>query len=560
MTDIQHHLKEIRKLLQTMASQTQWEQTTVIDRLRALLPVSYGITGGVVFGANAESLSLPIVVYDAVLAGNTPEQVRIEHTLLIIEFVEACDGRSFQETLERVASLKKLKIYASQRKAPDYPPELHRKVPKDRIPYTLILIGKFQVETNSQSLLQVGDLTNSYPAEQRPDEIIVRDPQWHYLNPLLHYTAVQPTDRGWGCTPNHAKPQVCYICKMPFVRRHFFYQWLCVRCADLNYTKRTASADLRGRIALVTGARVKIGYAVGLRLLRAGAEVIAVSRFPNDTARRYAQEPDFPEWSTRLHIYALDLRQARRLQAFIDHLYERFPHLDILINNAAQTVKRPPAYYAHLLPFENREMLPAHLSPLVREFAETLSGHIMPALPEGEPDPDFPPGEMDTHGEQIDNRPVNSWMLTLDQVSFSEILEVHLINAVAPAVLAGQLKALMLRSPHPNRYIINVSAAEGRFAAYKAGEHPHTNMAKAALNMLTRTIASDYAATGIYVNSIDPGWVSDQTPHENDASRAAVLQLLPIDMTDAAARLCDPIFENATLHGKMLKDYQEVNW
>jgi NAD(P)-dependent dehydrogenase (short-subunit alcohol dehydrogenase family) len=554
MTDIQRHLKDIRKLLRGLAARDQWDHAALTGELRALLPESYGIST-----VETESARRPLLIYDAKLAGNITGAPRLEHTLLVIEFIESADTALFQEILAAIARLKALRPTPPSRKAPDYPPELHRKIPKERIPFALVFIGSYTDATDTP--LPIGEVVNAHPAEHRPDEIVLHGQGWHYLNPLLHYAAVQQTDRGWSVAPDLAKPRACYACKMPFVRRHFFYDRLCVRCADLNYAKRISTADLHGRIALVTGARIRIGYATALRLLRAGATVIAVSRFPNDTARLYAQERDFEMWRERLHVYALDLRQARRLRAFIDHLYERFPHLDIVINNAAQTVKRPPAYYAHLLPFENMPLLPDGMRGIVREFGGSmLPGHSLPALPEGEPDPDFPPGQTDPDGEQIDNRAANSWTLTLDQVSFEEMLEVHLINAVVPGVLAGQLKALLMRSPHPHRYIINVSAAEGRFAAYKVGEHPHTNMAKAALNMLTRTIATEYAEAGIYVNSVDPGWVSDQMPHPDDASRAVIRDLLPLDMVDAAARLCDPIFEDISEGGGMYKDYQAVDW
>ncbi|HEY9758928.1 MAG TPA: SDR family oxidoreductase [Oculatellaceae cyanobacterium] len=369
-----------------------------------------------------------------------------------------------------------------------------------------------------------------------------------------------------------SKSELCYVCKEPFFRRHFYYEKLCLRCADLNFRKRYQSADLSGQIALVTGARVKIGYATTLKLLRAGTEVIATSRFPRDAARRYAREPDFPEWKNRLHLYGLDLRDLRRLEQFIQHLYETYSGLDILVNNAAQTVRRPPAYYAHLLPLESAPLL--ELSSLWRSLLEpphndqyTLQ-HVQPVAIDPSPPASniaresvsFPAGQYDEHEQQIDNREFNSWVMRLEEVPMLEIVEVHLINAVAPALLAGQLKELMQTRSERNRYIVNVSAAEGRFAQDKAGYHPHTNMAKAALNMLTRSIAEDYADAHIFVNSVDPGWVSDQFPHTSNESRLQARERLPLDLTDAAARVCDPVFSQLRISGKLLKDYHIVDW
>src|ERR1035437_5950582 len=70
------------------------------------------------------------------------------------------------------------------------------------------------------------------------------------------------------------EPQNCYICKQDYTTIHHFYDQLCPACGELNFRKRTESADLRGRVALLTGGRVKIGYQAGIKLLRAGAQLI----------------------------------------------------------------------------------------------------------------------------------------------------------------------------------------------------------------------------------------------------------------------------------------------
>src|SRR5215218_4670546 len=108
----------------------------------------------------------------------------------------------------------------------------------------------------------------------------------------------------------------CYVCKEQYTTLHHFYDQLCPTCGDFNFAKRTELADLTGRTALLTGGRVKIGYQAGLKLLRAGARLIVTTRFPRDSAARYAVEPDFAEWSDRLEIFGLDLRHTPSVEAF----------------------------------------------------------------------------------------------------------------------------------------------------------------------------------------------------------------------------------------------------
>ena len=124
---------------------------------------------------------------------------------------------------------------------------------------------------------------------------------------------------------------------------------MCPPCAELNYHKRSESADLGGRVALLTGGRIKIGYQAGIKLLRAGAELVVTTRFPGDAARRYSREPDFAEWGDRLEIFGLDLRHTPSVEAFCRHLAATRDRLDFIVNNACQTVRRPPAFYQHLM-------------------------------------------------------------------------------------------------------------------------------------------------------------------------------------------------------------------
>jgi NAD(P)-dependent dehydrogenase (short-subunit alcohol dehydrogenase family) len=351
--------------------------------------------------------------------------------------------------------------------------------------------------------------------------------------------------------PTYRRSRNCYVCKAPFTAVHPFYHLLCPVCADLNQHKRGQRADLRGRRALITGGRIKIGQELGRRLLRDGAELIVTTRFPNDAHRRYAAEPDSGAWIGRLRIVGLDLRDLPGVEAFADHLVAREPGLDILINNAAQTIRRPLAFYAHLLAQETPALL------------ESRTDAALPALPE---QTWFPPSRFDAHGQQIDLRPENSWSQRLHEVGTLEMLEVQLVNAVAPFVLASRLKPLLLRSPFARRFIVNVSAMEGQFGRNtKTERHPHTNMAKAALNMLTRTSAADYAADGIYMTSVDTGWITDEKPHPGAERARHEGFFTPLDCVDGMARVYDPIARGVNEPGEpyfgvFLKDYAPYPW
>jgi NAD(P)-dependent dehydrogenase (short-subunit alcohol dehydrogenase family) len=340
----------------------------------------------------------------------------------------------------------------------------------------------------------------------------------------------------------------CYVCKKPFAKVHRYYDSMCETCGDFNYSKREQTADLGGHYALVTGARVKIGYQASLKLLRAGANVIVTTRFPADAADRYATEPDFAAFHERLQIHGLDLRHTPSVERFTQFLAERLPRLDYILNNACQTVRRPAGFYQHLL------------------AREAESGTTLPELKRGPLDEAlFPADSFDEDRQQVDLRAVNSWRLRLHEVETPELLEVHLVNAIAPYVLNARLKPLMLRTPGRHKHIVNVSAMEGQFyRATKTDKHPHTNMAKAALNMMTRTSAPDFVKDGIHMNAVDTGWVTDEDPVVHAARKAEQGFSPPLDIIDGAARIVDPIFlGNLTgehVWGQFLKDYKPASW
>jgi NAD(P)-dependent dehydrogenase (short-subunit alcohol dehydrogenase family) len=401
-----------------------------------------------------------------------------------------------------------------------------------------------------------------------------------------------------GDAPRVETARLCYVCKTEFHELHHFYDQMCPPCAALNYAKRDQTADLRGRVALVTGARVKIGYQAAMKLLRAGAEVIVATRFPRDAARRFAREPDAVDWTDRLHVYGIDLRHTPSVELLCQHLRATQTRLDALINNACQTVRRPAGWYDHVIAgeLEDHARLPATERRLLernRALCDTSGGGdatglmvraggeiraaglwksaVLSQVPLLAEDLErgghlYPEGRLDADLQQVDLRDFNSWRMTLAEVPTAELLEVHLVNAVAPFVLNARLRPLLAAVPTRDAHVVNVSAMEGQFyRRWKTDKHPHTNMAKAALNMMTRTSAIDYVRDGIHMNSVDTGWVTDEDPVVHAQRKTQIHGFHPpLDIVDGAARIVDPVFDGVTsgthLWGLFLKDYKPAPW
>lgn len=420
------------------------------------------------------------------------------------------------------------------------------------------------------------------------------------------------------------KPRNCYICKQPFTLVDAFYHQLCPGCAAFSHQKRDASTDLTGKRALLTGGRAKIGMHIALRLLRDGAHTTITTRFPNDAARRFAALPDAADWLHRLRIVGIDLRDPSQVIALADSVAAQGP-LDILINNAAQTVRRSKGAYSLLAeaehepltggPLPHVEILgsPAQLHPRApEESVDASRGASVDASSEGSPaasiqgstdaQPAQNPALLDTVAEGLarglkpaelsamamaagssslekhadgsaidagglvpDVAHVNSWVQHVQQVDPLEMLEVQLCNTTAPFLLISRLRAAMVAAKARRTYVVNVSAMEGQFSRrYKGPGHPHTNMAKAALNMLTRTSAEEMFTTdGILMTAVDTGWITDERPHFTKIRLAEEGFHAPLDLVDGAARVYDPIVRGEAgedLYGCFLKDYQPSPW
>ncbi|MFC5661792.1 SDR family oxidoreductase [Kitasatospora misakiensis] len=366
----------------------------------------------------------------------------------------------------------------------------------------------------------------------------------------------------------------CYVCKQPYREVDAFYHMLCRACAADNTARRALSTDLRGRRALLTGGRVKIGFQLALMMLRDGAELLVTSRFPHDTVRRFRAAEGSADWWDRLTVIGIDLRDPRQVLGLTEQLRADGRPLDILVNNAAQTLRRPPESYALLAAGERSALPAAEAAAVTHAPGFRPMPALAPAWPTAElaaPEPssslallsDAADGT-DEAGLLPDLAEANSWSARLGSLDPAELLEVQLVNALAPALLCDRLLPLLLTSPHPRRYIVNVTAVEGRFAVpHKTAGHPHTNMAKAALNMLTRTSAGQLTARGVHMCAVDTGWITDENPAPKKTRIAATGFRTPLDIVDGAARVYDPIVRGeagSPVSGVFLKDYREAAW
>ncbi|MFF0557957.1 SDR family NAD(P)-dependent oxidoreductase [Streptomyces sp. NPDC004266] len=387
------------------------------------------------------------------------------------------------------------------------------------------------------------------------------------------------------------RPRSCYVCKTRYVEVDYFYHQLCQPCAALNRAKRDASADLTGKRALLTGGRAKIGMYIALRLLRDGAHTTVTTRFPKDAIRRFKAMEDSADWMHRLEVVGIDLRDPAQAVALADQVAEAGP-LDILINNATQTVRRLPSAYAALVEGEDAPLpageLPAH--HVIGAFNSGAVGELVGSS-------ELPAGVRDLEAQQVadlalvagnatiakhldgtaidagglvpDVVETNTWVQSIEQISPVELLETQLCNYTAPFILISKLRASMAeaakKAASGRAYVVNVSAMEGVFSrGYKGAGHPNTNAAKAAMNMVTRTSGQEMFETdGILMTSVDTGWITDERPHFDKLRLAEAGFHAPLDLVDGAARVYDPVVRGEAgedLYGCFLKDYAPANW
>ncbi|KAJ7046826.1 hypothetical protein C8F04DRAFT_1247878 [Mycena alexandri] len=328
----------------------------------------------------------------------------------------------------------------------------------------------------------------------------------------------------------------CYIC-----RRQREYDInpdappLCSECRAFNAARRADVAVpgiFAAKIALVTGGRINLGFSVALALLRGGASsVIVTTRFPEDALQRYTLETDFESWSSHLHILQADFTSPSSIQSAIQTIHRLANgRLDILINNAAQTVPISEAEQQRLIGGEEKLVPADHHALSVLDQALVTTG-----VP-------------------------NSWGARYNEFTYRELLDVLAVNAVCPFILIRECISLMLHN-EPT-HIVNVSSREGMFEKQwnkRKASHVHTNMAKAALNMCTQTLAEEFKQK-VYMNSVDPGYLSHQHSITHNGKEGVKEADVPLTWADGAARVLNPIIRTPLITGSFFKDYQERDW
>ncbi|MDP2342195.1 MAG: SDR family oxidoreductase [Deltaproteobacteria bacterium] len=357
--------------------------------------------------------------------------------------------------------------------------------------------------------------------------------------------------------------QPCYVCG---IATSAVIDALCPACraseqlAARALERATLDQALGGRVVVVTGARVNIGFASALAALRLGAVVVGTTRFVDDARARFAACADAEVWRDRLRLFALDLRDLPGVEQLALRLGETVEGVDAVVHNAAQTLPMSSAERAAL---SSALLMPPGSEALVRALSPSSSLAV-------------------GHGP-YGVAPDESWRAKLKDVSTRELLEVLLINAAAPFVLTRALLPLLRRCPRRPRVVVNVTSSEGRFSfsrheeadddgAFepldsdgrgerrgKSARHPHLNMAKAALNMMTRTSASELSKDHIVLVGVDPGWVSGPLPGGGFKNGR-----FPLDADEAARRVLHPVLLTARgtppQRGVLYKNYRPAPW
>ena len=469
---------------------------------------------------------------------------------------------------------------------------------------------------NSENILF--DFTKKEDKEtekENEDDVLVEDTKDYEMKKFLQKKRKKLKDKNQNSEKQKVIFKNCYICKEKFGLNniHSFYGNLCKKCGDYNYSFRTMKLDFTGRIAIVTGGRVKIGYYIATKLLSYGAKVLITSRFPKDTLFKYQNDPEYEKWKNNLIIYPIDFRIFESTIKFVQFIKDNFPHVDILINNAAQTIRRTASYYKYLLPIETKNLSKEDDKKIIKNDFINLQKQLKAGESTQASNPESTKKEiqnsiislMDNKSKEYqeilplsviasqirimeeksqphvtvmggDGQPYdfskgkNSWNFEFDEIPFQEFTEVQIINTWTPYYLCVKLKPLMMQSPFPDKYIVNVTSVEGIFSHFKRSSHVHTNMAKAALNMFTRTCGSYLKDIGIYMTCVDTGWVSPMNEMnsllDKDKKNSYENEFVnvPLDELDGAMRVLHPIIEGIKnknyLFGILLKDYVKSPW
>ena len=485
---------------------------------------------------------------------------------------------------------------------------------------------------NNKLLITEGDNTITHN-DKTEDDIIVEDTKEYEQKNLLQKKRKKDNKEDNNNNKDKSKYiyKSCYICKQKLGLDNInnFYGSLCKKCGDYNYSFREMKLDFTGRIAIVTGGRIKIGYFIVKKLLSYGCKVITTSRFPKDTLFKYKADPEYDLWKDNLIIYPIDFRIIQSTMKFVEYIKKNFAHVDFLINNAAQTVRRTTEYYEYLMPVEVKKLPKEDNKKIINNdylnIQNQLSENFEKEKSKSFESTDFNIVKIDLQKESKKKQIINSlkslinesnkndndtyiplsviasqikimeekeqpkicimggegqpydfaegknsWNFELDEIPLEEFIEVQIINAWTPYYLCAKLKPLMMKSPFPDKYIVNVTAVEGIFNHFKRSTHVHTNMAKAALNMLTRTCGKYLEKCGIYMTCVDTGWVSHMNEmnkiidnEEKDKSEYE-MATVPLDELDGAMRVLHPIIEGIKnkkyFSGILLKDYVKSKW
>ncbi|AGC02253.1 putative dehydrogenase [Acanthamoeba polyphaga moumouvirus] len=343
-------------------------------------------------------------------------------------------------------------------------------------------------------------------------------------------------------------PRPCYICKIPLTQIHWFYLYQCPKCGDISLKNRYLSRNLTGMNAIVIGGRIKLGYQIALKLLRAGAKVMITTRNIENALEYYLQEPDYNNFRDRLYVYSqpFDLSNVKEsITDLVKEICEIFGknQLDIVIQNAAQTIN-----------FENFPV--EEVIDPEKILEKSISRGKRHAYPPSEWRVNFE----ERYGRKIDNRVKNTWNLNIFETSDNEI-EAVIKNNLVGSILIDKYLIPEMR-PNPDTYVIHVHAKEGMFDTHKTLKHMHTNIAKAGLAMLTRCLAgnSDKEPRSSYpqIHGINPGWFSIDEYTIGIRMKCKIFNP-PIDEIDAAARVLYPIFTSQPSYHKTWIHYQKFS-